>query len=464
MIIRRLFTALFLVSISVWAQSGGLGSMRDPRTAGSQNSLAGSIEPWLAVSGSYDTALDQPDVSVGSVRRSVSVSGGLSMTKSFQRTIVAFGYAGAGTDYMGRTAGLLEGWTSSNVVSLAVSSQVTQRVTLDFAEAGGAANGGFGAASAGMLSGGLGVLGSLNVAGGYLSGAGAGLGAASSGLDTLANNLVDSDHYQQMTYFSSTSANAGFLLSSRTMLNVGGSGSFIRRDGRSFSDANMVGANAMLSTELSRRFSTFFGYSFNRIDFIQSIRDIYVQGGFAGISYQLSPHDQFSMSVSDSYMDMKAVSSVALPPDVAALLGVNTTTVVVNNSRSFLGGRLSYLHAFQRGGFNMSCSSSIAPGNDLILMARTDGCTASLSRMLTPRFSVNGIAGARRLNSMTQAGSRYDVLNGGLLLSYRVFRGLSFTAGANYNAMEIHPSMDSRTWVTVNAGLRWSPRDEINLF
>jgi hypothetical protein len=438
--------------------------MRDPRTAGSQNSLAGSIEPWLAVNGSYDTALDQPDVSVGSVRRSLNVSGGLSMTKSFQRTIVAFGYAGAGTDYMGRTAGLLKGWTSSNVATLAVSSQVTQRVTLDFAETGGAANGGFGAASAGMLSGGLGLLGSLNVAGGYLSGAGAGLGAASSGLDALSNNLVDADYYQQMTYFSSTSANAGFLLSNRTMLNIGGSGSFIRREGRSFSDANMVGANAMLSTELSRRFSTYFGYSFNKIDFIQSIRNIYVQGGFAGISYELSPHDQFSMSVSDSYLDMKLVSSVTLPPDVAALLGVGTTTVAVNNSRSFLGGKLSYIHTFQRGGFDLSCSSSIVPGNDLILMARTEGCAVSLSRMLTPRFSVNGIAGLRRLNGVTQSGSRYDVVNGGLLLSYRVFRGLSLTAGANYSAMEIHPSVDSRTWVAANAGLRWSPRDEINLF
>jgi hypothetical protein len=438
--------------------------MRDPRTAGSQSSLAGSIEPWLAVSGSYDTALEQPDVSVGSVRRSLSVSGGLSMSKSFQRTIVAFGYAGVGTDYMGRTAGFREGWVSSNVATLAVSSQVTQRVTLDFAETGGAANGGFGAASAGMLSGGLGLLGSLNVAGGYLSGAGAGLGAASSGLDALSNNLVDADYYQQMTYFSSTSANAGFLLSNRTMLNIGGSGSFIRREGRSFSDANMVGANAMLSTELSRRFSTYFGYSFNKIDFIQSIRNIYVQGGFAGISYELSPHDQFSMSVSDSYLDMKLVSSVTLPPDVAALLGVSTTTVVVNNSRSFLGGKLSYIHTFQRGGFDLSCSSSIVPGNDLILMARAEGCAVSLSRMLTPRFSVNGIAGLRRLNGVTQSGSRYDVVNGGLLLSYRVFRGLSLTAGANYSAMEIHPSVDSRTWVAANAGLRWSPRDEINLF
>jgi hypothetical protein len=170
------------------------------------------------------------------------------------------------------------------------------------------------------------------------------------------------------------------------------------------------------------------------------------------------------MSVSDSYVDMKLVSSVTLPPDVAALLGVSTTTVVVNNSRSFLGGKLSYIHTFQRGGFDLSCSSSIVPGNDLILMARTEGCAVSLSRMLTPRFSVNGIAGLRRLNGVTQPGSRYDVVNGGLLLSYRVFRGLSLTAGANYSAMEIHPSVDSRTWVAANAGLRWSPRDEINLF
>jgi len=438
--------------------------MRDPRTADQQSTGVGAIQPWLAVSGNYDTYLDQPGGTLGSSRRSVSLGGGLSAVKSFQRTALIFSYAGSGTDYTSPWAGAQQGWMSSNVINLAVSSQVSRRLTLDFAETGGAANGGFGSAAAAFQSGGMGMLGSLGAVGGYMSGAGAGLGGMSGGLDVLQNGLVDSDYFNQMTYFSSTSANAGFLLSPRTMVNVGGSAAFIRRAGRSFSDINMVGANAMISTQLSQRLSTFFGYSFSRIDFVQSIGNTDIQGGFAGISYLFSQRDQFSLSVSDSYMNSTFLSTVALPPDIAAVLGVSTTSVVRNNSRSYPGGRLSYRHEFQRGGFGLLCDSMIAPGNDLILMARTQGCSVTLSRELTPRFSVSGVGGLRRLTGMTQSGGRYDVMDGGLIFSYRVLREVSLFAGADYFASQIHPSSNSLTGVEANGGLRWSPRNEGSLF
>ncbi len=455
---------LVLVSTSVYSQTGGTGSMRDPRSASSQSSSSGSIDPWLAVSGNYDTPLDQTAGTPYPIRRSLNVSGGFSMEKSFRRTVLVLGYSGSGFDYMGHSAGVREGWRSSNVASLGVSSQVTHRLTLDFGETGGAANGGFGSAAAGMQSGGLGLLGSLGVASGYVLGGIAGLGGLSTGLNPLQNGLVDADYYDQMAYFSGTSAGAGFLLSSRSMLNISGSASFIRRDGQSYSDANLFGAQTVFSTQLSRRFSTYFGYSFNKINFVQSVGTTNMQSGFAGIRYVFSAHDQLSLSVSDGYMQSQFVSTVALPPDVAALLGVSTTTTVSNNSRSFLGGAFSYNHTFQRGGFDVTCNSTIAPGNDVIRLARTQGCTVSLSRRLTPRFTVVGIGGFRRLNGLSQSGGRYDVATGGMLFSYRVFKGVSLTAGANYRATEIQPSASSATAVSANAGLMWSPSDGIHLF
>ena len=366
--------------------------MRDPRSVGAQTTGAGTIEPWLAVNGSYDTYIDQPAGAVGSVNRSVSLAGGLSMAKSFHRTVVVLGYAGAGHDYFGASAATRKGWLTSNVASLTVSTQATRRMTLDFTEMGGAGNGGFGSASSGMLSGGLGLLGSLGVASSYLFGGIPGLGGTTTGINPLQNGLVDADYYTQMAYFSSTSAGAGFLLSSRTMLNVSGSAAFVRRDGLSYSDSNMLGATAMMSTQLSRRFATFFGYSYQKIDFIKSTGSTSLQAGFAGIDYILSPHDQFSLSASGGYMDSQFIATVALPPDVAALLGVATTTTVSNNQRTFIGGRLNYNHTFERGGFDLTCNSTIAPGNELILLARTEGCSIGLSRRLTPRFSVHRLA------------------------------------------------------------------------
>jgi hypothetical protein len=304
----------------------------------------------------------------------------------------------------------------------------------------------------------------MGVASAFLNGGGAGLGGVSTGLDPLQNNLVDADYYQQMTYFSNTSAGAGFLLSNRTMLNISGTAAFIRRDGRNFSDANIAGANAMLSTKLSRRLTVFAGYSFSRIDYVASIGNTNIQSGFVGLTTTLSPHDELSFGVSDSYVDTRFISTVTLPPDVAALLGVATTTTVNSTSREYVGGRLSYNHSFQRGGFGLACTSTIAPGNDLILLARSEGCSVNLSRSLTPRFSVTGIGGVRRLNGLSQSGSRYSIASGGLVLSYRIFRGVSFTAGATFMDSEVRPSTQSTTGVTANAGLYWSPRDGVHLF
>jgi len=182
MTIRRVLSAFLLACVSAWAQSGGLGSMRDPRVADQQGSSGGgAFQPWLAVDGVYDTYLDAPADTLGDVRRAVSVSGGLSAAKAFHRTYIILGYSGAGTDYLGRSAGIREGWKSSNVATLAVSSQVSHRVTLDFSESGGAADGGFGAASAGLQSGGLGLLGSIGLSSGFLFGGSTGVGGSSTG-------------------------------------------------------------------------------------------------------------------------------------------------------------------------------------------------------------------------------------------------------------------------------------------
>lgn len=458
MTIWHVLSVLLLAGFPVLAQSGEMGSMRDPRQAGQTG--GGVIQPWLAVSGNYDTYLDQPAGSVGYVRRSISLGGGLSATKSFQRTVLSFGYSGSGSDYLGQTAGLREGWRSSNVGTLAVSSQVSQRLTLDFSESGGASNGGFGAAAAGLQAGGLGILSSVNLASGFLFRG----GGATSGLDPLQNNLVDSDYYMQMAYFSSTAANAGYLLTKRTMLNVGGSAAFVRREGSGYSDANLVGANAMLSTQVSQRLTTFLGYTFNRIDYVRSIGNTYIQGGFAGLSYVLSPHDQISLSVNDSYVESKFVSAVKLPDDLAALLGVSYTTVVNNSGRSYLGGKLTYVHEFQRGGFSLSCSSMVTPGNDLVLLSRTQGCSTALSRRLTPRLSVTGVGGLRRLDGVSGSRGRYDVATGGLVFGYHIARGLSFNAGANYRATEVHPSSKSASDVSGTAGLSWTPEGGPRLF
>jgi hypothetical protein len=280
----------------------------------------------------------------------------------------------------------------------------------------------------------------------------------------LQNNLVDTESSNQMTYYSSSTVSLGVLLDKRTMVSFGGSAFFARRAGSSFSDSNGYTGNVGLSTMWTRRFSTSLGYSFTRVDYIKSIGNTNIQSLSAGGQFRLSARDTIAGSFGLSYVDSQFLATLTLPPDIALLLGVPQVYVIQNVSRQFLSGSGLYNHSFQRGGFGINCGSSIVPGNDLLLVSRSESCTVFLSRTLTSRLSVSGVGGAARLNGLAQAGSRYDVYDGGLTLSYRLLRGFSLTAGGAYFKNQVQPSSASSSVASVNAGLYWSPERGLKLF
>jgi hypothetical protein len=393
----------------------------------------------------------------------VGVSGGVSLSKSFRRTTVTLGYSGSGYRFLGQE-GDVNGWSSSNVVNLAVGTQLTRRLTFDVTEFAGASNGGFGFTSWGLPSSANGVVGSIGVAAGNLGGGGTALPSGASTVNPLENNLVDTQSSNGMTYFSDSSASLGFLLDKRTMLSFGGSAFFARREGSSFSDTNGYTGDASLSTYWTRRFSTNLGYSYTRLDYIKSIGTTNIQSLSAGGQFRLAARDSISGSFGMSYVDSNFLATLTLPPDIAQLLGVSQVFLIENVSRKFFSGAGSYTHSYQRGGLGISCASSVVPGNDLLLLSRSESCGVYLSRTLTRRLSVSGAGGVARLTGLAQAGSQYDAYDGGLTFSYRFVRGLAFTAGSSYYRNNIKPSSGSTSSVSASAGLYWSPERGLKLF
>lgn len=143
--ISRAIVILALAGSSVPAQ------LRDPRTFDGLQSVVNSIQPWLAVSGSYYTDVNSPEGASASIGRTIGLSGGVSMMKSFKRTTFTLGYSGSGYRYFGKGEPQ-NGWLPSNVVSLSVGTLLSRRLTLDFEEFAGASAGGFGLTSWGLPS------------------------------------------------------------------------------------------------------------------------------------------------------------------------------------------------------------------------------------------------------------------------------------------------------------------------
>lgn len=455
--ISRAIVILALAGSSVPAQ------LRDPRTSDGLQTMVNSIQPWLAVSGSYHTDISTPSGGPGSVGRSIGVSGGVSMMKSFKRTTFKLGYSGSGSRYFGKSVPQT-GWNPSNVVSLSIGTQLSKRLTLDFGEFAGASAGGFGITSWGLPSSANGVVGSIGVAGGNSSGGTATVPPGSSTVNPLQNNLVDTQYSSQMTYFSDSSGSLGILLTKRTMVSFGGSAYLARRQGSPFTDSNGYTGNASMSTLWTKRFSTNVGYSFTRVDYINTIGNTDIQSVTVGAQYRLSPHDSIAGTFGESFVASQFLASLTLPPDLALLLGVPQVYFIENVNQKFVSGSATYSHVFQRGGLGISCYSGIVPGNDLLLLSRSESCGAFLSRTLTARLSVSGVGGVTRLTGLAQAGTRYDVYNTGLSFSYRFLHGLALTAGGGYYYNQIKPSRSSISSAYVSAGLYWSPEHGLKFF
>ena len=440
---------------------GITGSLRDPRL-GDQAAGQGIIQPWLAVSGGYGTSPDAPPGAANPTNKSIGLSGGLSMVKPFRRTTFILGYSGTGSRGFGELAAA-NGWYSSNVVSLAVGTLLSPRLTFDVTAFAGASNGGFGITAWGLGANSNGVLESIGVASGSLYG-NSGLPPGSSTVNPLQNNLVDNESSTTLAYFADTSASLGVLLNRRTVLSFGGSAFFTRRVGGSYSDANGFAGSASLSTFWTRRFSTDANYSFTRVDFVNSIGYSDINSIAVGGHYLLSARDSLSGSFGVSLLSTQFLATLTLPAEIAQLLGVPVVYVIQNVSEQFYTGALMYNHGFYRGGFGLTCASAVTPGNDLLLLARTETCAVYLSRTLTRRLSVSALGGGSRLNGLAQAGAVYDDLNAGLTLSYRFLGGLAFTGGATYSKNYIKPSTASSSYVSASAGLYWSPVRGLKLF
>ena len=92
--ISRAFVIFALAGSSVLAQMGTTGSLRDPRLDSTQQAAPAIIEPWLSVSGGYDTEVATPAGQASAIYRPLGLGGGLSMVKPFRRTTVVLGYFG----------------------------------------------------------------------------------------------------------------------------------------------------------------------------------------------------------------------------------------------------------------------------------------------------------------------------------------------------------------------------------
>jgi hypothetical protein len=407
-----------------------------------------SLRPWFSVNGAYSRSLNLPPEAIDRRPPTAAGSAGIGGYRKWGMKRLGGGYTGS-VSYTPVSAPGYPKWRPTQAANLTYAQQVTQRVSYTLSAMGGLSYGGFGYAS------GFGVAG---VPGNSLSYGPGGLSDVSSSFgDPGINGVVDNEIFNGRSVFLASGASLNYMFSRRLALTVSGRFSSVRRN-QGIRGSQSVGGDAQLSYRLNAKATLTAGSSYTTNRYIDLFGG--VQGLFhtAGINYAISPTLNVGVSGGAGQVRSSFIGAVALPPEVAAILGVGASLQVLETSAWSPSYSGTITKQSQLGIFTLAAGRGFSMGNGVVMGGVRDTAVLNFSRAISPRigFSLSA-AGAR---SVGQVGvtSVTETLQGGANLNYRLVGGfgLGLSGGVRYLGV---PSSYHRKDAYVGLGLTWSPGD-----
>jgi hypothetical protein len=269
---------------------------------------------------------------------------------------------------------------------------------------------------------------------------------------TAPNNEIYNSRYLYLQ----TTGYAGYRISARTQLTMGGG--FFRTDRRNEALINSNGYNA--TAQITRRLNrdTYIGgtYDFTYYSFPRAFGDSNIHSLSAGITRSIGRRSEFTIYAGVSRVETLGSEQYQLAPEIAAILGVSTGIRVFHRLNYFSTVNATFVHRRKRTSYNAGYSRGVTPGNGVYLTSLSEALGGGVSFAGTERVSFGLNGSYTRMNSVWNTVEPYDSLQGGGGLTYRLGRGLNFTANVAYRKMDAGTEIDDRRGVVASAGLYWS--------
>lgn len=452
-----LVCAALLLASNAYPQAGGFGGMGGFGAAGgaapnvSGESQGPALRPWVSVGGSYFKDLSLLEPAAGSRDSSGeffggTFAGGLLGSRDFERSSLSGSFLAAGS--FGEDSGVRG---VSQAASLQYGRQLTQRAWFSIRQMGGSSYGGFGYGSGfGGINGLVpfnnswtGSLTGFNDAGGLLT------------QDPGDNGLVDAEPFDNRTNFYSANATLGYSLSRRVTLSGGGGGGIVRRGGDILLGLNTAGASGQLSFQATERFNFGAYYGYSRFTYPGQFGTSDMQAAGLNMSYLLTPRTSFFLSAGGIRLYSNQFGSVAVPPELAEILGVTSVVEVQQLTRYApnVSGGIRYRPRI--GNFSLLYTKGLIPGNGVLRTANRDMATLAYGRG-AGRVSYGANIVYQKASGVTAFGGSTDIVQGAGVFSFRVAAGLHLSTSAGYRTVQLS-NVPERKQAFANISLGWSP-------
>ena len=421
---------------------GGMGGFGGPAVlgtgAGSGTGQRGGsdmgISFFTGATGTYDSgltgfALDANGNINNSIAAGVDGFAGVFGSKRLRRGTVGINYSGHYRNYPSQ-----QGFSGvDQTLGLFTNRQLTKRSTLSLFTSAMTTNRAFGSSFAGLS------------------------------LDPTLGSIFGptGEVFDNRVYFLNGNLDYSYQKSSRLSFSVSGSGFLTRRTGRVLFGVNGTSTNAMVSYRLSRRQTISAGHQFLMFNFTRNFGDTYGNGGFGGYSIQLGKRAQLSLQGGFLRMESLGLTSTAVDPVIAALIGISSvqevfySVSILPTAQMMFSYRVNRLHSF---GLNGGIAAT--PGNGIINTARSTFAGANYTYSGIRNLGLGANVQYMKMASLIGVNQVFESVQSSVNASRRLSNQIFFSVMAgNRRFLGNSTNGFKRNSYQVSAGFTWSPRE-----
>lgn len=453
---------LLLACGPTWAQFGGAGGFGGSSLGAEGKTDSGGVGsadigfvPWLSVNGIYNHRLGAIPIDQKADQMSGTFSGGIGGSKMWRNSQLQAGYIGSGSyNNVYSLNNAVAKWRQTHVANLGFAKDLTQRWQVGLSAVGGLSDGGYGVGSAFGATGIPGLGGSIGATGGSTSG-------DLTFQDPAQNGLVDNELSGARVKFGTARGAVAYRLTQRLSVNGTAGAAIARRT--SLSGVNGYSGGGGINYQLTQR--TQIGGSYNRsnVDYVGLFGGVHYDTLQVGLQHDVNQNMTVLFQVGGARLNSTYIGTTALPPDLAALLGVSSTMEVQKVQNNALSGRFQLTYTGHDGSFSVGYNRGMAPGNGVVYASIRDVATIGYGRKITQNLGLSFNAAYTRMSGKVVVMKVTETAQGGAMASYRLYRGLSLTAQGGYRYTNI-VTVQQRRDIYAGFGLAWRPGDAAFVF
>lgn len=444
-LLALLFAAL---PFSLRAQIGGMGGMGGmggfggPSVmgrggqAGQRGGQAVRLRGFGAVNGVYDsglTTLTQDGVIRPQGAGGVETLWGAYGVHSGKRSAVGLDYQGDYRYYGGGPGSALRQWNGfSQTLSLTYSARPFRRASFDLSGMAGTTNRAFGA-----------VAGNFDPSG-----------------NGLAQSVVPVNSlFDVRTNYLNATGSLTLIHSSRLSTSYSGSGFVVRRRSRLPGVEGVIG-RADVAYRLGKRQTIGADILYYKFDYTNAFGDVNIIDPGIIFGQQFGRRWEASLRIGVMRVESFGTRQVNLEPEIAALLGVGSTSEIFYLRTFQPSGQLRLTRNFKRGSVIGAYRIIPNPGNGLLFASRMNQADLTASWVASRRVSFNLGANSSRMASVTSLAGSFNQYQFGGGMSYKFNRSMELMARVDRRVAELNTG----TGISLNGnrltvGLAFSPSD-----